>query len=151
MADNFLKLNDDKTEMLLIGNPKRVAKMQHFRVLVADNAVKPSACARNLGVYFDSTLSFKSFINRTAASAMHHIRTLAAIRDHLPRELASRLCTSLVISRLDYCNSVLSGVPKCSLRPLQLAWNMAARLVFMSWRSCHISPLLDQLKWLPIE
>jgi hypothetical protein len=151
MADNFLKLNDDQTELLLIGNPKRVVKIQNFQVLVGDNAVKPSACARNLGVYFDSTLSFKSFINRTAASAMHHIRTLAAIRDHLPRELASRLCTSLVISRLDYCNSVLSGVPKCSLRPLQLALNMAARLVFKAKRSCHITPLLEQLKWLPIE
>ena len=82
---------------------------------------------------------------------MHHIRTLAAIRDHLPRELACRLCTSLVISRLDYCNSVLSGVPKCSLRPLQLALNMAARLAFKAKGSCHISPLLEQLQWLPIE
>jgi len=82
---------------------------------------------------------------------MYHIRTLPAIRDHFPRELASRLCTLVVISRLDYCNSVLSGVPKCSLRPLQLALNMAARLVFNAKRSCHVSPLLDQQKWLPIE
>jgi len=122
MADNFLKLNDDKTEQLLIGIPKRVAKIKTFQVLVGDNAVKPSACAINLGVYFDSTLTFKSFINKTAASAMYHIRLLAAIRDHLPRELANRLYTSLVISRRHSWNSVQSGVPKCPLRPLQFAW-----------------------------
>jgi len=145
MADNFLKINDDKTELLLIGNPKRVTKIQNFQLLVGDNAVKPSACARNLGVYFDSTLSLKTFMNKTAATAMYQIRNLAAIRDHLPRELTSRLCTSQVISRLDYCNSVLSGVPKCSLHPLQLALNMAARLVFMARWSCHVSPLLEQL------
>jgi len=143
VADNFLKLNDDKTELLLPGNPKRVAEIHNFQLIIGDNAVKPSACVRSLGVYFDSTLSFKTFINKTAASAMYHNRTLAAIRDHLPRELTSRLCTSLVISPLDCCNSVLSGVPKCSLGPLQLALNMAARVVFKARRSCHVSPSLD--------
>jgi len=49
MTDNFLKLNDDKTELLLIGNPKRLAKIHNFQVSVEDNAVKPSACARTLG------------------------------------------------------------------------------------------------------
>jgi len=107
-AGNFLNFNDDKTELLLLGNPKRVAQLQNFQLLVGDNAVMPSACARNLGLYIDSTLSFKSFSNKTAARAMYHIRTLAAIRDHLPRELTSRLGTSLVTSRLDFCNSVLA-------------------------------------------
>jgi len=108
LADNFLKLNDDKTELLLIANPKRLVKTQKFKLLVGDNAVKPSACARNVGVNIVSTLSFKTFIKMNAASAMYHIRTLG--------EVASRLCTSLVISRLLYCNDVLSGVPKYSMQ-----------------------------------
>jgi len=45
MAENVLKLHDNQTELLLIGNPKRVAKMQKFQVSVGDNAVKISACA----------------------------------------------------------------------------------------------------------
>ena len=120
MAANFLKLNDDNTELLLIGNPKRVSKIHNFQLLIEDNIVKPSDCARNLGVYFDSTLSFKTFINKTAASAMYHIRSLAAIRGHLPRELTSGLCNSLVISRLDYCNSVLSGFRNAPCVPCNL-------------------------------
>jgi len=53
--------------------------------------------------------------------------------------------------RLDYCNSVLSEVPNISLHLLQLALNKAARLVFMAWWSCHVSPLLVQIKFLPIK
>jgi len=101
MADNFLKLNDDKTELPLIEYPKRMAKTHNFQLIVLDNTVKPSACDRDLGVYFDSTPSFKTFINETAASAMYHTQILAAIRDKLPREINSRLCTSLIISQLD--------------------------------------------------
>lgn len=151
MASNFLKLNDDKTELVLIGNPKRLAKIHDFELSVGSIKVKPSPCARNLGVYFDNSLSFKPFVQKTAASATYHIRSLVAIRDHVPRDLLRQLCTSLVISRLDYCNAVLTGLPKCSLRPLQLALNMAARLVCNAKRSCHVSPLLKELRWLPIE
>ncbi len=151
MASNFLKLNDDKTELVLIGNPKRLAKIHDFELSIGSIKVKPSPCARNLGVYFDSSLSFKPFVQKSAATATYHIRSLVAIRDHLPRELVRRLCTSLVISRLDYCNAVLTGLPKSSLRPLQLALNMAARLIYKAKRSCHVSPLLKELHWLPIE
>ena len=151
MAANFLKLNDDKTELVLIGHPKRLAKIRDFELSVGHIKVKPSPCARNLGVYFDSSLSFKPFIQKTAATATYHVRSLVAIRDHLPRDLVRQMCTSLVISRLDYCNSVLAGLPKCSLRPLQLVLNMAARLIYQAKRSCHISPILKELRWLPIE
>lgn len=151
MAANFLKLNDNKTELVLIGHAKRLAKIKDFRLSIGDAIVKPSPCAKNLGVYFDSSLSFKTFVQRSAANAVYHIRSLAAIRDHIPRELTHRLCTSLVLSRLDYCNSLLTGLPKCSLRPLQLALNMAARLIFKARRSCHVSPLLEKLSWLPID
>ncbi len=82
---------------------------------------------------------------------MFQIRSLAAIRDHLPSNLTHRLCSSLVLSRLEYCNSVLAGLPKSSLRPLQLALNMAARLACKARRSCHVTPLLKQLQWLPIK
>jgi len=96
-------------------------------------------------VYFDSALSFKPFVQKTAAAATIHIRSLVAIRD-----LVRQLCTSLVISRLYYCNA-LAGLLKCSLRPLQFALNMAARLVYKVRRSCHVSPLLKELRWLPVE
>ncbi len=56
--------------------------------------------------------------------------------------LLAAYAVSLVLSRLDYCNPVLGGLPKCSLQPMQLAQNMAARLVLRASNSRHITPLL---------
>jgi len=61
MSDNFLKRNADETELILIGNPKRVAEVQHFELTIGDSVVRPSDSARNLGVIFDETLSFQQF------------------------------------------------------------------------------------------
>jgi len=113
-------LNGGKTELVLIRHLKCLAKIYDFELSVGSTKVKSSPCARNLGVYFDSSLSFKPFVQKTPAIATFHICSLDAIRDHLPRDLVRRLCASLVISRLDYCNAVLTGLSKCSLRPLQL-------------------------------
>ena len=127
-----------------------MSKVQNLQLAVGEHVVLPSASARNLGVIFDDTLSFKQFCLKSASAATFHIRSLSRIRSHLSHDLTRRLCTSFVLSRLDYCNSLLAGLPKCSLRPLQLAQNMAARLVFKARKSCHITPLLKQLEWLPI-
>ncbi|XP_071061779.1 uncharacterized protein [Pseudochaenichthys georgianus] len=60
------------------------------------------------------------------------------------------LVQALVISRLDYCNSLLAGLPACAIRPLQLIQNAAARLVFNLPKFSHTTPLLRCLQWLPI-
>ncbi len=61
VSANFLKLNSEKTELLLIGNPKRLPKINNFQLTIGDSTVKPSTSARNLGVTFDDVLSFKAF------------------------------------------------------------------------------------------
>jgi len=82
MATNFLELYDDKTELVLISHPKRLAKIHGFELAIGSIKVKPSPCAQNLGLYFDSSLSFKPFVQKSAARATFHIFSLLAIRDH---------------------------------------------------------------------
>jgi len=114
-------------------------------ISISINKVKPSPCAQNLGAYFKSSLSFKPFVQYTAATVTFHIHPLDSIQNHLLRGLLSRLYASLRINRLDYRNAVLTGLSKCSFRPLQLVLNMAARLVYKARRSRHVSPLLNEL------
>ena len=57
----------------------------------------------------------------------------------------------LVISRLDYCNSSLYGVPKRTLNRLQRVQNAAARIITRTSRSVHITPVLRSLHWLPVH
>ena len=61
------------------------------------------------------------------------------------------LVTSPVLSRLDYCNSVLFGLPASTLAPLQRVQNVAARLVLRLDHRAHIKPALQRLHWLPVK
>jgi len=63
----------------------------------------------------------------------------------------ARLVLSLVITRIDYCNAVLAGLPASSLAPLQRVQNAAARLVLGLDRRVHITPALKRLHWLPVK
>ncbi len=56
----------------------------------------------------------------------------------------------MVISRLDYCNALLAGLPACAVKPFQMVQNAAARLVFDLPRRTHVTPLLSDLHWLPV-
>jgi len=64
-------LIDDKTELVLIGHPKRLPKIHDFVLLKGINKVKPSPCPRNLGVYFDSALSFKTFVQKRSCCFLY--------------------------------------------------------------------------------
>ena len=62
-----------------------------------------------------------------------------------------QLVTSLVLSRIDYCNVVLVGLPASTIAPLQRVQNAAARLVLRLDRRSHITPALRELHWLPVK
>ena len=64
---------------------------------------------------------------------------------------AYQLVTAFILSRLDYCNSVLAGLPQCTTEPLQHVLNAAARLVLNLRLHEHITPALQQLRWLLID
>ena len=68
----------------------------------------------------------------------------------LTREAAQLLVQSLIISRLNYCNSLLAGLPASAIKPLQRIQNAAARLVFNLPKFSHVTPLFRDLYWLPI-
>ena len=69
----------------------------------------------------------------------------------MSQDAAETLIHSFIISRVDYCNSLLYGVPACQLDKLQRVQNAAARLFFMEHNFCHITPLLLKLHWLPVK
>jgi len=73
MPVNLHKLDGEKTELVLIGHPKRLAKIHDFELSVGINKVEPSPSVRNLGVFFDSSLPFKPFVQKTSATATYHM------------------------------------------------------------------------------
>jgi len=90
-------------------------------------------------------------VNKVASSCFHHIRRLQQVYRLLGRDVTMRLVSAFVLSRLDYCNAVLAGLPKSTTAPLQRAQNAAARLVTGIGLRDHVTPALQQLHWLPVQ
>ena len=78
------------------------------------------------------------------------LRKITSIRQYLKTNAIKTLVQSTVISRLDYCNSTYIGLPTTTTHKLQLSHNAAARIINRTLRHEHITPILQELHWLPI-
>ncbi len=96
-------------------------------------------------------LSFGSHISNISRSAFFNLRNIARLRSTISRDSTEVLIHALVTSRIDYCNSLLVGIPEKQFHRLKLIQNSAARIVTNSRTFDHISPILFQLHWLPVR
>ena len=111
MVHNNLKLNDDKTKILVF-HAKHCPSPPLECFQVATACVKSSVHARNIGVMFDSTLSLDRQISIVCKSALYSIRSISRIRTFLSMETTKTLMHALVSSKLDNCNAILYVLPK---------------------------------------
>ena len=140
-------MNDDKTELLILHSRYRRQPSLEF-VTVGHWSVSPTPSTRNIGVVFDSTMNFEKHISEICKSAFFHIRNISPTRKYLSTESTRTLVNAFVISRINSCNSLLYGLPSYLIRRLQYALNSAARLISMSRKADHITPLLTESQWL---
>ena len=80
----------------------------------------------------------------------YHLRRIRAVRRQLGRDVTARLVTALVLSRLDYCNAMLAGLPASTLAPFQRVLYAAARAVMDLKPRDRVTPALRELHWLPV-
>src|SRR5664279_196016 len=139
-------------ECLLIGLPQQLSKLSNPILAMPSNvSITPTSTARNLGVIFDSTLSMSDHISAISKSCFCHIRDLRRIRSTLDLTTAKTIATSLIHSRLDYCNSLFLNLPSTELNRLQLVLHAAARAITKTSKFLHITPILKSLHWLKIN
>ena len=150
MNSNKLMLNTDKTEMMPVGSPARLRLVDGDSATVGGNTVPFKSSVRYLGVTIDQTLSMQEQIGSICRSCFLQLRRIASIRSYLSATTCARLVTALITSRLDYCNSVLAGLPAEQISRLQRVQNSAARLVLKKRKRDHVTPLLKELHWLPV-
>uniref|UniRef100_A0A8C2C5A6 Reverse transcriptase domain-containing protein n=1 Tax=Cyprinus carpio TaxID=7962 RepID=A0A8C2C5A6_CYPCA len=143
MYHDFLKLNGTKSEALLVG--------RNFSLHLENNVVSLLPQVRNLGVLFDSHLTLEAHIKSISESAFFLLRNIARIRPFLSLPDAERLVHALVTSRGDYCIALYLGLPAKSIKQLQHIQNSAARVLTHTPSRQHISGVLRNLYWLPVQ
>ena len=152
MSQNKLKLNADKTEVLVMGTPQMRAKISIPSITV-NGVIVPvlNEPVGNLGAVFDPNMNMSAHVSKNIKSANYHLRNIGKIRKFLNTDTTKSAIVSLVTSRLDYCNGLLCGITDELLCRLQKVQNNAARVVSGSKKYDHITPVLKDLHWLPIR
>ncbi len=146
MKEHHLQLNLAKTELLVF--PATPTLQHDFKIQLGSSTITPSSSVRNLGVIFNDQLTFKEHIAKTARSCQFALHNIRKIGPFLTQHAAQLLVQALVISRPDYCNTLLTGLPSNTIKPLQMIQNAAARLVFSEPKRAHVTPLFISLHWL---
>ena len=151
MTQNRLKLNDEKTEVILCGSETSRQKVSLDSIQVGSSQIEISTVVRDLGLLVDSNLTMVPHVSSVVKSCYFHLRTLGQLRPQLNRKTANAVAVSLIQSRLDFCNGCLLGLPQLQVQRLQKVQNTAARIVTKSRKSDHITPVLRDLHWLPVQ
>ena len=111
MQADKLKLNENKTEVMLIGTRQQLSKANVDTLNVGDTSIAIVNKARNHGVWFDSQLNFNVHIAKTWSLSFCSLYKIRCIRKYLSYKSAQTLILALVIGCLDYFNSLLYGFP----------------------------------------
>ncbi len=151
MMSNFLLLNSEKTEVLIIG-PKTSSFNNLEHCLILDGcSVNSSSSVRNLGLLFDSNLSFENHVSSICKTEFFHLNNISKLRPMLSTANAETLIHVFMTSRLDYCNALLGVFSARIINKLQMVQNAAARVLIRTRKYDHVSPVLSTLHWLPIK
>ena len=152
MATNKLKLNDGKTEVMVINNPKHAIPSEHIpQININGHTIESASKVKNLGVMIDNDMSMAAHVSALCKSLNFQLKKISSIRSFLTKDVATKLVTSLILSKMDYCNSLLAGLPRTKLNKIQIIQNNAARLIMRRKKSDNVTPILRELHWLPVE
>uniref|UniRef100_A0A3P9IWS2 Reverse transcriptase domain-containing protein n=1 Tax=Oryzias latipes TaxID=8090 RepID=A0A3P9IWS2_ORYLA len=148
MGETFLKLNQDKTDILIVGPEAERERVQSYLSTFNLNVCNK---VKNLGVILDADLNFEAHANQVTKTAFYHLRNIARVRPFLSQASAEILIHAFITSRINYCNALLSGAKRNTINRLQLVQNSAARLLTRTRKKEHITPILKSLHWLPVS
>ena len=146
-----LKLNESKTEIIMIKGNRRAGIIDEHIFDILGNQIKSKKVVKNLGVSFDSDLSFASQISTVAKKCGYNIRNLYAIKKFINRDLLIILVNAQILSRVDFCNALYFGQPSYLRTRLQSVINRAARLVCGLPPRAPTSAAIRSIHWLPLD
>ena len=129
MLNNRLKLNQAKTEFVVASSSHHYRSLQHLTLNLDGHEIPSSPSIRNLGVIFDYSMTMAEHITNLSRSINWQLRNLNRIRKFLDTDTCHNIVRTLILSKLDYCNSLLYGIDNKHVNRLQVLQNKCARLI----------------------
>ena len=151
MDANCLKMNDNKTEFITFASKQMLKLCTTDHLNVNDVSVPRCEVIKYLGAWLDQHLQLIKHITVKCGIAVANLQRIKLVRPFLAKEVCHTLTHGLVISHLDYCNAIFTGLPECLLKRLQFVQNCAAKLVLGRHKFDSSREALAELHWLPIK
>ena len=150
MRTNLSKLNDEKTEFMIIETRQQLHKVGKLMIDIGQDTIVNTPSARNLGFHYIEELKNTNHVNKLCHELTMIIKKIAKVRHNIDRETTKTLMQALVLSKLDYCNSLLLGSNQYIITKLQQVQNMACCVIYNLKWSLSITPYMKDLPWLRI-
>ena len=146
------RLHDSKTELMLVTS-KRSKHLHNLptSITIGNAQIPFKQSVKNLGFTLDCHLTMNAHVSNIARTCYYELRRLASIRRFLTSTATATLVSAFVLSRIDYCNSLLFGSTNDVTSHLQRIQNYAARVIFRLPMSSSITIHLKSLHWLPVK
>lgn len=148
---NGLLVNPSKSDSIFIGTSAQTKKINSPGVIMDGTLIPLSETVKSLGVVLDQHLTFEKHVKNLCRTCNFHIRSLRSLCSSLDSKTAETIGRSIVMSKMDYCNSLLAFTSKRNIHRIQVVQNNLARLVSGSDYRQSAAPILSSLHWLPIE
>ena len=148
----MLKLNDNKTELMLVTS-KRTKHLHNLPTpITIGNAQTPfKQSVKNLGLTFDCHLTMNAHVSNIARTCYFKLRRLASICRFLTSTTTATIVSVFALSRIDYCNLLLLGSTHDVISHLQQIQDYAARVILRLPKSSSITTHLKSLHWFPVK
>jgi len=147
-TDNGLIFNNDKLQMIIFRKPRSLPTDRSFLVRSNGHSIKQESLVKLLGVKIDENLSWIDQINHVTKSAQSILQVIKKFKRFTPFNVRKTLAESLVLSKINYCNTVYSQIPQYMKKRIQRVQTCAAGYVLRKF--AHREDVV-KLGWLLVE
>ena len=151
MTLNKLKMNGDKTVIMICGSKPKLRNIQIESISIDSDPIDISDHVRNLGFFLDKHLNMNVHVSNLRKSCYFELRKISHIRPFIDEKCTIQLVVSYVLSKLDYCNCLFYNMSNENFQKLQSVQNHAARIVKRASKRESAKSIMFELHWLPIK